>query len=117
MPKFLKAVAIFAELIGISRDEYKAFRKVVYILYNLNSDILEDVKALPLNLATLRDRIRKRILLINIREVDIPLKVEKLPIKKESKKAKDGSADPVTIKLTFFDPPLVFKNIIASDIY
>lgn len=58
---------------------------------------------------------------MNIRKVDILLKVEKLPIEKESKKskAKDSSSDivPVTIKLIFFNPPLVFKNIIVSDIY
>lgn len=121
MSKFTKAVTTFAELTGMSRDEYKAFREVVHVLRDANGQVLPDVLALPKNLATLRDRMRTRMPLINMREANIPLKAEKLPTETERKKGKVRADDAliavVNATLTFFDPPSVFKNIIASDIF
>ncbi|TRX98548.1 hypothetical protein FHL15_000622 [Xylaria flabelliformis] len=88
---FEKALATFADLTGLSREDYKALREILGLLRDKNGDILDDVKNLPVQLATLRDRMRKRMPLMNMREVDIPLNILKLPtlpatLKPEEKK-------------------------------
>ncbi|KAI1747760.1 hypothetical protein F4782DRAFT_535125 [Xylaria castorea] len=144
---FEKALATFADLAGLSRKDYKALREILFLLRDKDGIVLDDVKNLPLQLSTLRDRMRKRMSLMNMREVDIHLNILKLPtlpatLKPEERKLLEayktqlkgkgkGKAEAkkplvraqdikdlpvVTMMLTFFDPPSVFKNYIAFDI-
>jgi hypothetical protein len=119
--QFEKALAIYVELTGMSRGDYTALRETLFVLRDTDGNVLRDVEALPKQLSTLRDRMRKRMPLMNMREVGIPLKVEKLPTEaaksKGKGKGKAGETETVTTKLTFFDPPSVIKNFVGSDIF
>jgi hypothetical protein len=102
----------------MSREEYKTLHETLSVVRDKDGNILkEDVAALLKQLTTLRDRMRKRMLLMNMREADIPLNVEKLPTEATTSKAQGkAKADTIDTKLTFFDPPAVVKNYLDSDV-
>ncbi|KAI1207273.1 uncharacterized protein F4807DRAFT_435103 [Annulohypoxylon truncatum] len=140
---FEKALAIYASVNGVSRKQWAALREVLHIIRDDNGNPIRDIINLPKQLSTLTERLRKRLPLMNMREVDIPLKVEKMPTETRTRRAKameksklraqgkapepakagnnDKGADDeethtITTKLTFFDPPTLIKNYISSDI-
>lgn len=150
LSEFEVAMATYIELEGVSRKGYERLRQILHLL-KCNGNILPEVQALPTQLATLRDRFRKRLPLMHMREADIPLDVLKMPtlppglkpeerIKFEAYKAKVKAADEeaknkrgkrarakpiapdedlpkLSMKLTFFDPISIMRNLIASDIF
>lgn len=79
MSEFEMAIASYVELESISRKGYERLRQVLLLLKDSNGAALPDILALPTQLATLRDRLRKRLPLMNMREADIPLDVLKMP--------------------------------------
>lgn len=145
MSTFEMGMAAFVELSGLSRVDWDRLRELLFMLIGDGGDnVAGEITNLPKQLSTLRDRFRKRLPLMNMREMDVPLDIEKLPTlppglkpeeraKLEEYKAKVAEAKrqgrsrrsvkveagmPVPVmKLTFFDPVAVFKNIIASDIF
>ncbi|KAI1485633.1 hypothetical protein F5X96DRAFT_674446 [Biscogniauxia mediterranea] len=103
MSKFEKALATFADLTGLSREDWKALRETLFLLRDKDGNVLEDVANLPKQLSTLRDRMRKRLPLMNMREADIPLNVLKLPtlpasLKPEEKKKIEAYRELMTPK-------------------
>jgi hypothetical protein len=81
MYKFVKAVAAFVALIGISRDEYKTFFEVVCVLRFRDDEVYRVATEFKtLKSATLRDRMHiRQVIERTCDEVDTTLKVEKLP--------------------------------------
>ncbi|ROW07924.1 hypothetical protein VMCG_03429 [Cytospora schulzeri] len=150
MSEFETAIATYIELEGVSRKGYERLRQILHVLVDSNGNCLPDVIALPTQLSTLRDRFRKRLPLMHMREADIPLDILKMPTlppslkpeertkfeaykakvraadeeakNKRGKKAKGKAVAPeklpdLSMKLTFFDPISIFKNLVASDIF
>jgi predicted DsbA family dithiol-disulfide isomerase len=177
---FEKALATFADLAGLSRQDWASLREVLFLIRDKDGSVPSVIQSLPKQLSTLRDRIRRRMPMMNMREADIPLNILKLPTMpaslkpeerrkveiaraqaesrsaaltaaraatrisrdkgKHSTEARDAVAAAekaksqldslrqkhgdislkdlprATMRLTFFDPITVFKNIIASDI-
>ena len=178
---FEKALATFADLTGLSRQDWASLREVLFLIRDKDGDIPAMIQGLPKQLSTLRDRMRRRMPLIDMREADIPLNILKLPtmpaslkpderrkvemaraqaecksaaltatrnatrLARESgknsaeaqeaakiaEKAKKHLGDlqtkhggeislkdlpKPTMRLSFFDPITMFKNIVASDI-
>ncbi|KAF7532596.1 hypothetical protein G7054_g7828 [Neopestalotiopsis clavispora] len=155
--KFEKALATFADLTGLSRSDWASLREVLQLIKDDRGNVHKDVAALPIELSTLRDRIRKRMPMMNMRQAEIPVNILNLPTvpaslkaserqmleswkskiaeaeaaAKASGKSRTGARNKIiqqaqkaekdlptaTMKITFFDPPSVFKNFIASDLY
>ncbi|KAK3896551.1 hypothetical protein C8A05DRAFT_39905, partial [Staphylotrichum tortipilum] len=182
---FEKALATFADLTGLSRQDWASLREILFLIRDKDGDTPAMIQGLPKQLSTLRDRMRSRMPMMHMREADIPLNILKLPtlpatlkpeerrrvedmracaevkaaavsaaraaIKTAREKGRDSaearaatkvaqqakaraeklqakakantdeelqSCDlpRVTMRLTFFDPPTMFKNIVASDI-
>ena len=118
MSKFEQAIAIAAELGGVSRHFYNCLRESLSILRGRDGQTVPDVESLPQSLDALRKRMRKRLPLLNMREVDVPLRVEKMPTVAAQKKgeATESSKETSLIKstLTFFDPLDVFTRLASS---
>lgn len=182
---FEKALAIFADLTGLSRQDWASLREILFLVRDKDDDVPGMIQSLPRQLSTLRDRMRGRMPMMHMREADIPLNILKLPtlpatlkpeerrrvesirsraeaktaavstakaatkaarengrdsaearaatkaaetararVEKLQGKAKDvgddelslGDLPKVTMRLTFFDPPTLFRNLVASDI-
>ncbi|KAI0470229.1 hypothetical protein F4859DRAFT_515755 [Xylaria cf. heliscus] len=144
--RFKKFLATYADLQGLSRTEWTMLREGLHLLKDKNGDVLPEIKELPKQLSTLLSRHRKRLPLINMREAEVPLKAEKMPSvarqrrqetlerlkarargekpKKRTRKRKSAGDEEAeaqdevlaTAKLTYFDPPSMFKAYISSDI-
>jgi hypothetical protein len=180
--KFEKALATFVDLTGVSREDWASLREILFLIRDKDGELPPMIEQLPKQVSTLRDRMRKRMPMMNMREADIPLNVLKLPtlppnlqpeererlegiralndaktaanaatryaikITKEKgkfstparqaqKEAADAKAQMLALreknpqsdidisnvpvvhmKLNFFDPPTLFKNIAASEI-
>lgn len=74
-----KFLACFADLQGLSRDEWTMLREGLQLVRDKDGNQIPDLVNLPKQLSTLISRQRKRLPLINMREAEIPLKAEKLP--------------------------------------
>lgn len=123
MSKFEKAMAMFIDLTGMSRSEYDALREILLLLKCGDGETVPDVVKLPTQLATLKNRIRSRLPLMDMRKAPIPLYVEKLPTEPAQSKGKGKQQprgrkefDTITADLHFFDPTSVFVNMLSSDI-
>lgn len=104
MSKFEMALATFIELDNVSRNGYDRLLEVLSLLTDRDGNVLPQIANLPSTLATLRDKFRKRLPLINMREADIPLDITKMPtippglapeerLKFEAYKAKQKAAE------------------------
>lgn len=125
--QFEKALALFAELTGLSRQGWSSLREVLQLLRDDSGSPIRDIVNLPSQLATLKSRLRKRLPLLNMREADIPLNAEKMPTEaierkvraqesSQQKETKAGGKPSITMKLTFFDPPTLIKTLLSSDV-
>lgn len=121
---FEEGLGLWADLTGISRPEYESLRELLHLLKDKDGKPLRDVENLPKQLATLKQRIRSRLPLINMRKASIPVKVEKLPTERESKKrdrkgkakAKASQVEKLETEIHFFDPASLFTKILSSDL-
>ncbi|KAI0592714.1 hypothetical protein F4775DRAFT_597943 [Biscogniauxia sp. FL1348] len=86
--KLEKALAAYADLYGLSRDQWTSLREVLHIVRDADDKVPADIANLPLQLSTLLDRFRRRMPLMNMREANIPLKAEKLPTEARTRRAK-----------------------------
>ncbi|KAL7625329.1 hypothetical protein AAE478_004545 [Parahypoxylon ruwenzoriense] len=139
---FEKALAAFAELTGLSRQEYASLREVLLLLKDSNGNQIQDVLNLPNQLSTLISRFRRRLPLLDMRQAQIPLNPEKMPTEARTRRARadenlrlrargekpkrvirkgktaqvEDDAPLLTAKLTFFDPPTFIRAYLTSDI-
>jgi len=121
MSKLHQALAMFADLTGMSRSEWAALREILYLVkHGPESTVPDDVQQLPLQLSTLKDRMRRRLPLMDMRKAKIPVKFEKLPTQTESHKDKGTEKKQYTsiveTEIQFIDPVSLFKKILSSDI-
>lgn len=88
MSKLEKALAAYADLYGISRDQWASLREVLNTIRDGSGNVPKDIAELPRQLSTLIDRFRSRLPLMNMREAVIPLKAEKMPTEARTRRAK-----------------------------
>ncbi|RYC61611.1 hypothetical protein CHU98_g4607 [Xylaria longipes] len=88
--KFEKALAAYADLYGISRDQWASLREILMTVTTGDGDgeTPNVIAELPKQLSTLVDRFRKRLPLMDMREATIPLKAEKLPTEARTRRTK-----------------------------
>lgn len=124
MSLFEKGLAMFAELTGMSRSEYKALYELMHLLKCHEGGVLPDISKLPKNLASLKNRLRVRLPLIDMRKTQIQLKIEKLPTetatqkrdRKGKSKKRQGETQVTESTLYFFDPISLFHKLLSSDV-
>jgi len=79
----------------------------------------DQVKTLPNQLATLKNRIKMRFPLMDMRVADVPLKIEKLPTERATRKLEQQKAGPqgtITAELHAIDPKSMFCAFMSSDV-
>jgi hypothetical protein len=74
-----KALATYAELTGLSRQDWAALREVLFLIRDKDGETPPEILELPRHLATLKDHLRKRMPMMDMRKAKIPLNVLKLP--------------------------------------
>ncbi|RYC58953.1 hypothetical protein CHU98_g7247 [Xylaria longipes] len=77
--QFEKALTAYIELTNMSRRDYASLVDVLRLLPGPDGSVHPLVAALPKQLSTLRDRLRRRLPLMKMRKAEIPLNVMKLP--------------------------------------
>jgi hypothetical protein len=115
---FETALGLYTHIFGTNRTEYAALREVLSFLPGPSPGSLQpDIKNLPNQLSTLKDRISKRFPLLDMRIADIPLTVEKLATERASRKRDEAQAgkDPIA-KLHIIDPTSIFTAFMSSDV-
>lgn len=141
-PVIEKFFAAFADLQGLSRDDWVTLREGLQLIRDKDGNTIKELAGLPKQLSTLIDRHRKRLPLINMREADIPLKAEKMPTEAKNRRRElverlkarargekpkrrkgkrkleeENEQEPISsVRLTYFDPPSMIKNLVSSDI-
>ncbi|KAI2628156.1 hypothetical protein GGS21DRAFT_492800 [Xylaria nigripes] len=86
--RFEKSLATYADIYGISRDQWTSLREVLMLVKGIDGETPEDIVKLPRQLSTLIERFRKRLPLMHMREMTIPLKAENLPTEARTRRAK-----------------------------
>jgi len=77
---FELAMGMYCHIYGVDRTSYAAMRETLALLGN------SQAKNLPNQLATLKDRVKKRFPLMDTRVADVPLRIEKMPTEKATRK-------------------------------
>jgi len=109
---------LYAHNFGINRTQYAALCEVLSLLPGPRPGSPQpDIKNLPNQLSTLKDRISKRFPLLDMRVADIPLIVEKLATEQASRKRDEAQAgkEPIA-KLHIIDPTSIFTAFMSSDV-
>src|SRR6267143_2925613 len=115
---FETALGLYAHNFGINRTQYAALCEVLSLLPGPRPGSPQpDIKNLPNQLSTLKDRISKRFPLLDMRVADIPLIVEKLATEQASRKRDEAQAgkEPIA-KLHIIDPTSIFTAFMSSDV-
>lgn len=87
--QFEKALTAYIELTNMSRRDYASLVDVLRLLPGADGDVHPLIAALPKQLSTLRDRLRRRLPLMKMRKAEIPLNVMKLPTLPPGMKAEE----------------------------
>lgn len=130
---FEQGISLFAELTGLSRHQYSALREVLYLIKDETGETHREIKRLPTQLSTLKNRMRTRLPLMNMRRMMIPVDASKLPTYSVTSKRQrieilkvkaqyndaafaENSNKAISIPLHFIDPLSLFKNLLSSGI-
>lgn len=123
MPLFEKGLAMFADLTGMGRSEFKALYELLHLM-KCDGKVLPDIAKLPRNLVSLGNRLRVCLPSTDMRKARIRLKIEKLPTetatqkrdrKCESKKHQ-GEVQMIKSSLYFIEPISLFHKLLSSDV-
>lgn len=109
---FEMAVGMHCHIYGTDRTTYAAMREWLGLLDN------EEIKKLPNQLSTLKDRVKRRFPLMDMRVADVPLVVEKLPTERATRKLEQqqaGDKATITAELHAIDPTSLFTNFMSSE--
>ncbi|EHK15928.1 uncharacterized protein TRIVIDRAFT_65245 [Trichoderma virens Gv29-8] len=111
---FELALGLMAHISGVSNRDWSMMREILQI-----PSVTERERAalnrLPLALATLKNQVTKAMPLLDMRSVDVSLKVDKMPTMAPSDKG-NVALDVQTAKMHFFDPVDLFKKILESQL-
>ena len=121
MSKFELAIAILVENEGFSRSDYETLREALCTSRCNHGEPIDEFSRMPMDMSTVRSRLRSRLPLLDMRKAPIPLKVEKLPTatvqdKRDKGKGRATDSNHVMSDLHFFDPASVFVKVMSSDL-
>ncbi|KAJ4199789.1 hypothetical protein NW759_015999 [Fusarium solani] len=132
IPPFHMAMGLLAHFNGMPRTDYAAFRDAVNLLRGADGNPIPEVESLPTQLVTLKNRVMRRLPLLDMKEAQVPLRVDQLATetaarKRELQAAQQANpdsdlvadtlqADQVMSTTRFFDPESLFKAFLASSI-
>ncbi|KAM0440826.1 hypothetical protein ACHAPT_000127 [Fusarium lateritium] len=130
IPAFHMAIGLLAHFNGMSRTDYAAFRDAVNLLRGADGNPVPEVENLPTQLTTLKNRVMRRLPLLDMREAQVPLRVDQIATETAARKRElqaaqqanpDSSlvtdtlmADQVTSTMRFFDHESLFKAFLSS---
>lgn len=120
LSEFQLALGLFAHIFGLNRNQYAALREVMGLLRGGDKprSAPPSIQVLPNQLATLKNQVKQRFPLLDMRIAEVPLRLEKLPTERATRKldeqARTGKA--ITADLHFIDPEALFVTFLASDV-
>ncbi|KAL7816993.1 hypothetical protein V8C44DRAFT_269620 [Trichoderma aethiopicum] len=122
---FELALGLMTHITGVSNRDWSILREVLQIPTSAGQPENRDLARLPQALATLKSQVTKMMPLLDMRMVNVDLKVDKLPTKPPSSKGEpqqqprsDQQPQPETqsAEMHFFDPEDLFKSILSSQL-
>lgn len=114
---FQLGFGLFAYIFGINRTQYAALCEVM-VLLKVKGRPHTEIQALPNQLSTLKNKVSQRFPLLDMRKAEIPLRVEKLPTERATRKLDEQqrTGKEITADLHFVDPFSLFKTFLTSDV-
>lgn len=109
------ALGLMTHIRGMSNANWTIIREILR-LPKSPGDSRVPLKNLPKALATTKASVTRQLPLIDMRVMDVLLKIEKLPTMNETQKEKAKQNEVLTAKLFFFNPVSLFTSILVSDL-